>query len=218
MCLSLNCITASRRNLGCWGCWAAAWVWGVVGLCFGLVGCVTTIRPPSDVVEPVAVLLLDHGHTPSLVMPVDEAEARIARYAYGEYRYYALGDAGFTGAVRALFWPTRGALGRRVMPGPLETEHVLNTVRIPSERVVLIHVERAKLIELRDDLDWHFTDQMDSATVRAEADLVFVHHPTRYSLFHNSNHAVADWLERLGCEVRGPAMVSWWRVEEAERP
>jgi hypothetical protein len=44
-----------------------------------------------------------------------------------------------------------------------------------------------------------------------------VHHPQRYTWFWNSNHQTAAWLEEPGCEVRGAAFASRWRVREVER-
>ena len=42
--------------------------------------------------------------------------------------------------------------------------------------------------------------------------LTFVSHPEAYSARHNSNHKVAEWLQRLGCRVEGSAFWSRWQV------
>ncbi len=36
-----------------------------------------------------------------------------------------------------------------------------------------------------------------------------------YHLFHNSNHATASWLKRLGCKVTGTPIPSNFRIRTA---
>jgi hypothetical protein len=36
--------------------------------------------------------------------------------------------------------------------------------------------------------------------------------PARYHVFRNSNHATAEWLRELGCDVRGFPLLSNFRV------
>ena len=57
-----------------------------------LTGCVTVVRPPAAPADPVEVYLLDHGRTPSLVLPGGDGGS--TRWAYGDWRWYALGEHG----------------------------------------------------------------------------------------------------------------------------
>jgi len=50
-----------------------------------------------------------------------------------------------------------------------------------------------------------------------DVDLVFVPHPRQYSLAHNSNQVVADWLTELGCDVSRRPVLSGWRLQERMR-
>src|SRR3546814_2814263 len=85
-------------------------------------GCATEIVPPPAPETPVRVGVLDHGRHARLV--VELLADRVVRYAYGDWDWYALGRSGPAQAVAALFWPTRGALGRRRLPGPAEPESI----------------------------------------------------------------------------------------------
>jgi len=54
---------------------------------------------------------------------------------------------------------------------------------------------------LREELEQLWRES-DPDTVEAHG-LYFRRVDLDYSLFHNSNHRTAAWLERLGCEVEG---------------
>ena len=51
----------------------------------------------------------------------------------------------------------------------------------------------------------------------SDVELVFVPHPGQYSLAHNSNQVVADWLTELGCDVSRRPILSGWRLQERMR-
>lgn len=176
------------------------------------VGCTTTIVPPAEVADPVTVYLLDHGHTPSLVLPTPDGG--MARYAYGDWRYYALAERGTLSGLRALCWPTQAALGYMPLPGPPTTEAVRDQVHVATRALYTLEVEREAAYRLHAALQQQYHTQRDSEVLNRPAELAFVHHPSRYTWFYNSNHAVADWLRVLDCNVRGPAFISTWRVVE----
>lgn len=177
-------------------------------------GCSTTIVPPAAPAEPVTVFLLDHGRTPSLVLPASDGS--MTRYAYGDWNWYALRNTGVIDGLRALFWPTQGTLGRRELPGPPHAENVRIQVRAEIiEHLYPISVGRAEVERLRTRLDAEHGSGRSTAVVESY-DLEFVPHPRRYHYFYNSNHAAAEWLRELGCEIHGPALHSWWRVQSKE--
>lgn len=100
-------------------------------------GCSTTVIPPESTIEPVTVFLLDHGRTPSLILP--SADSNMTRYVYGDWNWYALRNTGPIDGLRALFWPSQGTLGRRDFPGPPDA-HIIRerlraeTIKAPRPR------------------------------------------------------------------------------------
>lgn len=176
------------------------------------VACTTTIQPPAAPSDPVEVYLLDHGRTPSLVLPDDGA---MLRYAYGDWRWYALEQKTSGGGAAALLWPTRGALGREAIPGPAGEAAVRAGVEVPIEALHPILVGAAEVAALAARLDRLFESEIDTLVEAPGSGLSFVHHPAPYTFLHSSNRAVAGWLRELGCRVRGTALWSSWRVAPA---
>lgn len=175
-----------------------------------LTSCTTTVIPPPSPRQPVTVHLVDHGRTPSLVLPGEGNT--LVRYAYGDWNYYALRKNDIWHGIAALFWPTRGALGRKTIEHTDSMAIMLDRFEIQPEHVLSIEGEREKAERLRQRLDESFEAKGDTKIVNEPYALDFVHHSRRYTGFYNSNHAVANWLRELGCEVRGPAMVSKWKI------
>lgn len=174
-------------------------------------GCATRIVPPNDLQDPALVYLLDHGRHTSLV--VSTPEGTLVRYAYGDWRFYAERLTGPGHAIAALLWNTEGALGRRALPGPVTAAAVRSQVPLVIVSLHEVKVERVRVEALRAQLDEIF-DAAEQVRDTPETHLSFVRHPRAYNLRHNSNTAIAGWLEQLGCEVRGPAILASWRIEE----
>ena len=177
-----------------------------------LVSCTMTVHPPHAIVEPETVVLLSHGRSSSLVLP--SADGKALRYAFGDWRFYALGSKGASDAAAALFWPTPSALGRR------ETERGSDPVLGLAEHVGIawdeafpITVERSAVAALRARLEALFDARIETALFNPGPNLVFVRPLESYSIVNSSNQKVAAWLEELGCEVRGIRLLSRWRVE-----
>lgn len=175
-------------------------------------GCATTttIIPPPTPAAPVPVLVLDHGRHASLVLPHPRGSVR---YAYGDRDWYARVEVGVSEASSAVMGASPAVLGRRVLEVPPATDRVLGALRVGVEDLHRVIVDKAEATALRRDLDALFmTDatRIDNTTY----DLTFVAHPEPYSAGHNSNHKVAEWLERMGCRVEGTAFWSNWRVAE----
>lgn len=177
--------------------------------------CTAVIKPPVAPQVPQAVFVLDHGRHSSLVLP--GADGGLVRYSYGDWSWYALEKTGPFRGSSAVLWPTRAAFGRRELAGaasgPATADVVRAAVRVGVEHLYELVVDARDAAALRRRLDALF-HAADSTLVYNEAyDLEFVHHPESYWAFRNSNQMVARWLERLGCRVRGPALLSRWRVE-----
>lgn len=175
-------------------------------------GCTTRLTPPPAPASPVPILLLDHGRHASLVLPGKEGGT--VRYSYGDWRYYARETTGWRSGAAALFWPTASALGRRELEAAPVEEAVRPALRVWADTVITLQVEGARAEALRVRLDSLFLDGKEKAYLyNATYDLEFVHYPRRYWFGHNSNQVLADWLRELGVSVRGPTLLSSWRVE-----
>jgi len=175
-----------------------------------LSACGTTgVIPPDSPQEPVPVFLLDHGRHTSLVLPAPDGT--MTRYAYGDWRFYAERKTGLRHAIAAITWPTESALGRRHLPGPPTEAAVRVQVRVGIQEVSSLWVEAARVRALRDRLDDWF--ERGPVLESPEVDLSFVPYPRSYSLGHNSNTMIAEWLEELGAEVSRKPLWAGWRVE-----
>jgi hypothetical protein len=175
-----------------------------------LTGCGTTIVIPPDALEsPVPVFLLDHGRHTSLVLSAPDGS--MSRYAYGDWRFYAERETGLRHAIAAILWPTESALGRRHLPGPPTEAAVLDQVRVHVQEIHSFAAEGTRVASLRGRLDALF----ETGEVREtpEVNLSFVAYPHPYSLRHNSNAVIADWLTELGAQVGRRPIWAGWRVE-----
>ena len=176
-----------------------------------LVSCVTTVRPPATLVDPTTVVLLSHGISSSLVLA--DQEGRAVRFAFGDWRYYALGHTGIGDALAAILWPTPSALGRQVIDEATEEPDLLVAqLGIAYDAAFPIRVEREAVRRLREDLESQFLAHIDTRVYNPEPRLEFVRHPESYSLINNSNRKVAQWLRRLGSKVSGAPLMSKWKV------
>lgn len=183
----------------------------LAALVFLAAGCTTTIIPPAQPDQPISVYLLDHGRTPSLVLP--SADGGMTRYAYGDWNWYALRNTGPVAGARALFLPTQGALGRQELSGPPVEASLPQG--LGSDAWVNLHpitVGLSDVEQLRARLDREHSEGAKVALVES-FNMEFVPHPLRYTWFRNSNHVVAAWLRELGCETEGLAFHSRWKVK-----
>lgn len=179
-------------------------------------GCVNRVIPPAVVHDPVEVYLVDHGRTPSLILP--RADGGMARYVYGDWQWYAHGRTNLFTGIGAVLLPTQGALGRELLHGPPSPDAILDQVVVVVEQIYPLMVERSLAVALEAELDSIFVQNADTALENPDYALIFVHHPDRYTYFWNSNHQVAHWLQEIGCEVRGPAFNSRWSVQQQPTP
>jgi len=183
-----------------------------------LPGCAATVVCPAVEGEARAAVLLDHGTHASLV--VEEATGRAIRYSYGDRRWYAEGDTGISAGFQALFLRTDAVLGRRALRAPPDPDSIPD--RIPDLISAELGIEVEHAFPLR--IDAERADDL-LAGLQAIYDreprpfvssfgVEFAPHPRPYTFFYNSNHMVADWLDRLGCETGGNPVLSHWRVTQ----
>jgi hypothetical protein len=177
--------------------------------------CTTTVVLPAAPLDPVPVFIVDYGLTSVLVVPRDEG---LLAYAYGDWQYYALANNTLLRGLAALAWPTQGALGRGPLKGPATPAAILRQVRgRGAEDVLVVQVERSSVSRLVRRIEAAYDAQRATEVTNVDYGMSFVRHPRRYTWFWNSNHQTAAWLEELGCDVRGPAFASRWRIREANR-
>lgn len=173
-----------------------------------LAACSATIRAPPAV-EPRAVYLLDHGRHTSLLLT--DSDDHLWRYAYGEWRWYVDAERGAGRALGALFRPTPAGVGRARLTGPANLDVLQPQVGALLRNILRFEAEAERVDLLLDRLDTLFEAQHESRVYSPQLMLEMVVDPRPYSLGHNSNHRVADWLEELGIDVRGNPLVGRWK-------
>ncbi len=182
-----------------------------VSLLSGCAGVVT--RPaPEAVADTRPVFLLDHGRHASLVLT--RADHSLVRYAHGDWTWYAEDRTGPLRAFSALLARSRSAIGRRELSPILDEEGLRRQIRVEIRTLHQLAAAAEKIDALDADLTRWFEDQAEMSLFNARFDLEFVPGPRPYTLFDNSNHVVAEWLEALGIAVRGNPVFGQWRLEE----
>lgn len=171
--------------------------------------CTTVIK--CDPNQNINIALMDHGRHASLILHVN---GKYFRYAYGDWQYYALAEDGVFHGVRALLWPTKAGLGRKVLSGPLTKSALISQVPSKTDEVYFLQAPEEQVLSLKSQLDGIYTANSDSKFHNQEYDLFFVPHPDDYWLFNNSNMVITDWVEEAGCESEELAFLSRWQVQK----
>lgn len=173
-----------------------------------LTSCSWTIVPPEPEEQSETVFLSVYGRHTRLALPHDESG--YVEYGFGDWHYYALGERDWLTGLRALFFSSASTLSRRELPDPGQA--VLRN-HFHSKRTEAIEVHRADVRQLLHELEqaWSESDEVR----HGNGQLTFKQTDRQYSLFHNSNHQTAQWLEQLQCEVRGTPISSDFRLLSA---
>ena len=185
----------------------------VMALVFFIHGCSNRLVPPDVEGDAVTVYLVDHGRHPTLVLPRADTE-RWIRYTYGEWRWYAEGDAGLLRGMGALLWPTRGALGRGELRSPPRAAGVSADMPEGWAEVYEFEVAKDRAGALKDDLDDYFKEQTRLHNPRFNLD--FSPHPESYWMFNNSNQKMVAWLRDLDVQVSGLGLFSNWQLTDGD--
>lgn len=156
------------------------------------------ILPPVQPDNPVIVHVAEHGLHARLVLPM--SGGRLIQYAYGDWKYYALNQQDWENTIAAVFIPTQGALGRRTFENLAE-------LRQTSERerasLLSFTVARSDANQLLQALNQRFDRQLNTYVENPYTGLTLVRDEQDYTIFHNSNHELVEWLKALSCRVRG---------------
>jgi hypothetical protein len=180
-----------------------------------LSGCGTTyLKPPTNPPDPRTVFVLDHGRHTSLVVTTDAGD--LVRYAWGDWRFYAAQDTRLRTGAAALFCRTPSTLARRELAGPAEAAVLLAQLRVGVQMIHVLQVGGADADRLRAELDALHAQGADRHLYVAVYDLVFAPYPEPYTWRNNSTTKIAEWLDAMGVEVSGPALVARWQVVAPE--
>lgn len=172
-------------------------------------GCATRVTPPAQLRDPVTVYVVDYGRHSSIILPT--GGPRMMEYTYGDWEMYANNHYRWYSGWIKLLISEKGALGRRAIEYT-DNEQWMR-MRIWAKRLMKVEVERAKAAELLLDLERAYDRRIATMIVNVPIETHFVRHDSRYWLMHTCNQVTADWLRKLGCEVRGAAILSNFRIE-----
>jgi len=172
---------------------------------------VVTRPMPETIDEQRPVFLLDHGRHASLVLT--RPDQSLVRYAHGDWTWYAEGRSGSGPAISALFFPSRSAVGREKLGAIESPDQLERKLRVGIETIYSLSASAARIDALDQELSSWFEQHQDQALLNPGFGLEFVPGSRPYTLFDNSNHVVAGWLQALDIEVRGNPVFGRWRVE-----
>lgn len=193
----------------------AFWVLAVSLVGLSLTGCSTALRPSECQTDCASVALVDHGRHSSLI--ISESDKKMSRYAYGDWQYFAKADTRIWSGAKALLWPTQATLARRHLLGPVTHENIHNQLIEGVEEMWVFQVPSRRARVLKSRLDFWFSHDTGTLFYNKFYDLDFVHHPSSYWLFNNSNQVMGRWLKDLGFEVSGLSLWSKWRISSKQR-
>jgi hypothetical protein len=193
-----------RRRMFFWALAACVMVF------FCLSSCAWRVVPPRGVADPVPVFLTEYGRHTRLALP-DRAIA-FFEYGFGEWNFYGLEKESVGSALRAITGLGEGALSRRRLPYTLSESDFVHAAG--GYRSARLWVERSLADDLRGELENRWRSNAGSVVIRTWDQIPVSRDRAAYHLFGNSNHAVAKWLERLGCRVHGYPITSNFRVTE----
>jgi len=175
-----------------------------------LCGCSATIVPPPDSADSVLVVVPDYGRHSSVVFPDADGRGSV-EYAFGDWNWFAGGRNSIPDGVQALLWSGRSTLGRRHVDESTEDAKLRRA--LGAATIIELRVPRDRALALRDRLGAKFDRQLNTAVYNQIMEMHFVPDAEEYRLWHNCNHVTARWLRKMGCEVRGDAMTSKFKVK-----
>ncbi len=176
---------------------------------FGLGGCQHVIEPPAAVSDPVRVYVIDYGRHASLALP--EEDSTLVEWSWGDWNWFALERTGVSEGLQALFASSRSTLSRRELAAAGDAEDL--GARVGAEEVLALSVERERARALQRHLEGRWLRRREQA-VTHRSGRVFVPEEARYSLFNNSVHELARWLEALGATVSGTGVTANFKLRE----
>jgi len=182
-----------------------------------LIGCAlirspTLIIPPTDPVNPTTVYVINYGYHSRLILP--DRQDGLLQYTYGDWHYFALNQQNLRDGLAALLIPTTGTLGRKRANDITELQQELGSDW--QDTLLSFEVARTQAAQLLESLHERFNQNIDTRIVTSRNNLAFVQDEQEYTLFHNSNHELVNWLEALDCQVEGFITLPNFQVKPLE--
>ena len=172
-------------------------------------GCITTtVIPPAPSGDDVPVFVTDYSRHSSILLPAPEGHYN--EYAFGDFNWFALSKTHASDGARALFWSAGSTLGRRQLKLADNIDAVVHDT--DAETVIRFKASRVRVNALIAQLDAAYYARHDTVTYNPDSSMWFVRSRERYNALHNCNHLTARWLRQLGCNVRGAAIFSKFRI------
>lgn len=165
-----------------------------------LCSCSTTFKLPVKSQNMETVYLLKYatwGHH-SLVF---SNAGNLTEYTYGDWQLFALNKRDFWTGWKNMTFPTQGALGRKVVA--YEGEQSICSKFVGCEAATSFMAPSEKVATLQLKLQTQYESNLATEVNNSVEDVHFVKHDKSYSLLHNCNHQLVEWLEELGGEVTG---------------
>jgi hypothetical protein len=173
----------------------------VIGLlALAISACSTTLVLPQKNASMEQVYLIKYatwGHH-SLAFYRD---GKITEFTYGDWELFALNQRDGWTAWKNMTFSTQGALGKKVTQWDLN-EPLCDKFK-DCELVAPFLAPTQKVLELREELESMYTQNIQSEVFNDKEGVHFVKYPIPYWGFHNCNHELVSWLEKLGAEVSG---------------
>jgi hypothetical protein len=177
----------------------------------GLGGCRHMIDPPRSVSDPVDVFVIDYGHHASLALP--GVDSGLVEWSWGDWNWFALGRTGPLKGLQALFASPRSTLSRRELGRARQAQEL--AALAGAGKVLPLAVERERAQALLRHLDARWRRRLAEAVMHPSG-RVLVPDDARYSLFNNSVHQLARWLEALGADVSGTGVTANFKLRRAQ--
>lgn len=170
-----------------------------------------TIIPPAAPQNPVTVHVAEFGFHARLLLPEGDGWLQ---YGFGDWDYYARRQQTLLNGVLALLWPTPGALGQ----GEVDS---VDRFRADSEsaggQLLSFDVPGARVKQLKHSLHTRFEQQIpDGQVYNRVNNLRLVRDDRPYSVLHNSNHELAEWLKVLDCQVESLGFWTAFRLAKTD--
>jgi hypothetical protein len=156
----------------------------------------------------VPVFVTDYSRHSSILLPTPQGY--YVEYAFGDFQWFALSQTQSSNGVHAMLWSDGSTLGRRQLTLPDDPLEV--AAATDAEKVIRFKAPRAKVDALRNELDAAYFARHDTITYNPASSMWFVRSREPYNALHNCNHLTARWLRQLGCQIRGTAMFSKFRI------
>ncbi len=171
----------------------------------------TVVAPPAPAAERSATVYLAHYdffHT-SLVVPRPE-QGDAVEYTYADWDVLANDRRTSWTKAKAILLPSRGTLGRAQWPWDGASDESLRVALDKSWKLSRYRVDTGRLERLTTTLDARFAAAQARSGDVENGGMLFVKAPRPYSLLHNCNHALREWLIDLGFRVpRGVALADF---------